>query len=122
MKEDTMKKTASYFSFFCGFAILLVWGILLATGQVIELRTDPFKTLFLLAAEFLTAFSLILGGFGLVTGKSWGLKADLAAVRHAALLHDFLYRRFGASNAPAHLLQHDCYSGVCFPLDLFLSP
>ena len=75
-----MRETASYFSILCGFAMLATWGFLLSTGRVPELQTDTFKTLFLLTAEFLTAISLILGGFGLATGKSWGLRADLAAL------------------------------------------
>ena len=60
-----MIKTASFFSLFCGITMLAVWGILLATGQFLELRSKPFEARFLLGAEFLTAASLILGGFGL---------------------------------------------------------
>jgi hypothetical protein len=74
------RKTASIFSLFCGASMLVVWGILLATGQVVELRTEPFGTVFLLGAEFLTATSLLAGGFGLLTRKNWGLRADLAAL------------------------------------------
>jgi hypothetical protein len=80
MIGETMIRIASIFSFFCGIAMLVVWGFLLATGQVAELRTSPFETLFLLGAEFLTATALLIGGFGLVTGKCWGLRADLAAL------------------------------------------
>ncbi len=75
-----MVKTASIFSLFCGIGMLVVWGILLATGQVVELRTSPFQAAFLLSAEFLTAASLILGGFGLLGRKSWGVRAILAAL------------------------------------------
>jgi hypothetical protein len=75
-----MKKAASIYSLFCGVCMLAVWGILLASGQVVELQTEPFGTIFLLGAEFLTAFSLLIGGVGLLTGRSWGLRADLAAL------------------------------------------
>lgn len=75
-----MKKTASIFSLFCGSAMLMVWGILLTTGQVVDLRTSPFQAAFLLGAELLTAVVLILGGYGLLTGKNWGLRANLAAL------------------------------------------
>ena len=75
-----MKKTASIFSLFCGISMLAVWGILLSTGQVVELQTEPFGTLFLLGAEFLTALSLLTGGVGLLTDRNWGLRADLAAL------------------------------------------
>ena len=75
-----MKKAASIFSIFCGVAMLVVWGILLFTGQVVELQTEPFGTAFLLGAEFLTAIALLVGGFGLLTERNWGLRADLAAL------------------------------------------
>jgi hypothetical protein len=97
-----MEKTASIFSIFCGIAMLVVWGILLATGKVNELRTSPYEAGFLLGAEFLTAFSLILGGVGLLTRKSWGLRADLLAL--GMLLYCTVYS-IGvfrqAGNAPA---------------------
>ena len=97
-----MIKTASIFSFFCGIAMLAVWGILLATGQFPELRSKPFEARFLLGAEFLTAVSLILGGFGLVTGKSWGLRADLAALGMLLYCAIFSTGTFGqAGNLPA---------------------
>ncbi len=75
-----MTKAASVFSLFCGVAMLAVWGVLLATGNVVELRSTPYQAGFLLGAEFLTAFALIFGGFGLLAGKKWGLKAELAAL------------------------------------------
>ena len=75
-----MKKAASIFSLFCGVSMFVVWGILLVTGRVVELRTEPFGTIFLLGAEFLTSISLLIGGFGLLSSKSWGLRTDLAAL------------------------------------------
>ena len=97
-----MIKTASFFSLFCGITMLAVWGILLATGQFLELRSKPFEARFLLGAEFLTAASLILGGFGLLRKKSWGLRMDLAAL--GMLLYCTIYSIgvFGqADNLPA---------------------
>ncbi len=75
-----MTKASSIFSLFCGVAMLATWGVLLATGQVPELKTAPFETSFLLAAEFITAISLLLGGFGLLAGKNWGLTAEQIAL------------------------------------------
>lgn len=74
------RKAASIFSLFCGVSMIAVWGVLLATGQIVELHTQPFGTIFLLGAEFLTALSLLIGGYGLLTGKNWGLRADQAAL------------------------------------------
>ncbi len=75
-----MTKASAFFSLFCGVAMLATWGFLLGTGQVPELQTSPFETSFLLAAEFTTAISLLLGGYGLLTGKIWGLTAELVAL------------------------------------------
>lgn len=97
-----MKKAASIFSLFCGITMLVVWGILLATGKVVELRTSPFQAIFLLGAELVTAVSLILGGFGLLTGTLWGLRADLAALGMLLYCAVFSIGFFGqAGNAPA---------------------
>lgn len=97
-----MKKTASIFSLLCGMAMVVVWGILFTTGQVVELRTSPFQALFLLGAELLTAVALILGGFGLLTGKRWGIRADLAALGMLLYCALFSIGVFGqAGNMPA---------------------
>ncbi len=96
-----MRKAASIFSLFCGAAMFVTWGTLLSTGQVVELKTEPFETLFLLAAEFLTAASLLVGGFGLLTKKSWGLRMDLAALGMLLYCTIFSTGALGAGNAPA---------------------
>lgn len=97
-----MKKAASIFSLFCGVAMLIVWGSLLVTGQVVDLQTKPFETVFLLAAEFLTAISLIIAGFGMLTEKKWGLRADLAALGMLLYCTVFSIGVFGqARNIPA---------------------
>ncbi len=75
-----MRKAAAIFSLFCGAAMLITWGTLLGTGRVPELNTTPLEAGFLLAAEFLTAFTLILGGFGLLSGRVWGFNTDVAGL------------------------------------------
>ena len=75
-----MTKAASIFSMFCGIAMLVTWGILLGAGQVTELKTSPFEAIALLVAEILTAIALIAAGYGLLRKRSWGLRADLAAL------------------------------------------
>jgi hypothetical protein len=44
------------------------WGFFLAMGAVPELRTEPIRVAFHLAAEFATAFSLLTGGIALLRG------------------------------------------------------
>jgi hypothetical protein len=75
-----INKAASIFSLFCGVTMLIVWAILLVAGNVTELRSSPFQAVFLLGVEFLTAISLLVGGYGLLAGKRWGVRADVAAL------------------------------------------
>ncbi len=96
-----MKKAAAIFSIFCGVAMLVVWATLLITGQVVELQTKPFETIFLLVAEFLTAAALLVGGIGLETEKSWGLRADLAALGMLLYCTIFSTGALGVGNTPA---------------------
>ena len=84
-----MRRAASIFSLFCGVAMLVVWTVLLATGQVVELRTTPLEAMALLCAEFITAGFLILGGCGALTNKTWGLRTELVAL--GALLYCAVY-------------------------------
>jgi hypothetical protein len=96
-----MRKKAAIFSLFCGVAMLVVWTILLARGLFVELETSPFKAMFLLAAEFLTAISLIVSGYGLLLGKSWGLRAGLAALGMLLYCTVFSIGALGSGNPPA---------------------
>ncbi len=75
-----MRKAASIFSLVCGVMMLLVWGVLLSTGNAPELRTKPLEAVFLLAAEFLTAASLIVGGWGSLSHRSWSFTMQLVAL------------------------------------------
>ena len=75
-----MTKAAAIFAILMGVLMLLVWGILLATGQEAAVSAGTPSALSLLAAEFLTAFSLLIGGYGLLTGRTWGLRAALVAL------------------------------------------
>ena len=45
-----------------GLLMLVMWGFLIAAGEVPELATGEAEIYFHLTAEFLTAFLLILGG------------------------------------------------------------
>jgi hypothetical protein len=56
------------------------WAMLLATGQMPELRTTPIQSAMHLGAEFLTALALLAGGVGLLTRRGWGLKIHLSSL------------------------------------------
>ncbi len=75
-----MRKAAAIFSLACGMTMLVVWGILLGTGNMPELRTKTLEAVSLLAAEFLMAASLIVGGWGTLSRKSWSFTMQLVAL------------------------------------------
>ena len=62
------------YSFVIGIAMIGMWTMFLLTGQVPELQTEPARIIMHLAAEFLTAFVLIIGGYALLTKKEWGIR------------------------------------------------
>lgn len=59
-------KFAGWYGITVGLLMFTMWGFFLATGQVPELQTEPFRISFHLAGEFLTALILFIGGFGLL--------------------------------------------------------
>ncbi len=75
-----MTKAAAIFAILMSVLMLIVWSILLATGQEAAVSAGTPSALSLLAAEFLTAFSLIISGYGLFTQRPWGLRAALVAL------------------------------------------
>jgi hypothetical protein len=66
-----MTKASAIFAILMGVLMLIVWGILIVTGQEAEVSAGTPSALFLLAAEFLTALSLIISGYGL-HWRRWG--------------------------------------------------
>jgi hypothetical protein len=63
---------ASVFALVVGAGMIGQWLFFLATGQVPELRTEPLRIRFHLAAEFATAIALLVGGIALLTNLTWG--------------------------------------------------
>ncbi|HSR29683.1 MAG TPA: hypothetical protein VLY63_03890 [Anaerolineae bacterium] len=71
---------ASVFAMVVGAGMIGQWLFFLATGQVPELKTEPYRIRFHLAAEFATAIALLVGGIALLTGQTWGRWFYLLAV------------------------------------------
>ena len=65
-----------------------LWAMLLATDQVPELATEPYRIMAHILAEVVTAVLLLVSGFGLFTKKVWGLKMFLFA--QGALLYTLI--------------------------------
>lgn len=57
-----------------------IWTALLGTEQVPEINTEPIYLLYHLTAEFLTAITLLIGGFGLFANRKWGLEIYLVSM------------------------------------------
>jgi peptidoglycan/LPS O-acetylase OafA/YrhL len=79
------KRIAAIYAIVVGMGMFGMWTMLVITGQVPELQTEPIRIAFHLAAEFLTAALLVVGGLGLLTNRRWGYGLFLVAL--GALLY-----------------------------------
>ena len=79
-----LRKTAAIYSIVVGLAMIGIWMMLLITGQDPELQnslqTEPIAVGLHLAAEFLTAIILLIGGFGLIADRGWAVKVFLLSM------------------------------------------
>ena len=57
--------------------MISLWVMLLSTGQVPELATEPYRIMAHILAEVVTAALLLVSGFGLFKQKGWSLKMFL---------------------------------------------
>ncbi len=73
-----MKKRSAVFALAMGILMVLVWVVYIATDQADF--TAPLEATALLAAEALTALTLIAGGIGILTGKVWGISIHIASL------------------------------------------
>ena len=70
---------AGLFSILVGVVIVIVWGWLIASGDVPELEARPLGTLFHIIGELLTAVVLIVAGWGLIKDTPWARKLHILA-------------------------------------------
>lgn len=91
-----IKKIGAGYTVLIGLSMLGFWCMLLAGNRMPELATQPAYAAFHLAAEALTAASLILGGVGTLLRKRFGAK--LYPVSLGMLLYSVL-------NAAGYFLQ-----------------
>lgn len=68
------------YSLLVGLMMAGMWTAFILMGQVPELETRPTEIAFHLAAEFLTAFSLLAGGMGLLLRRPWGYAVNMAGL------------------------------------------
>ena len=67
-------KFAGWYGVVVGVCMLAMWSFFLATGQVPEIQTEPYRIAFHLAAEFATAICLFISGLGLLRKLTWAVK------------------------------------------------
>lgn len=60
-----------------GILMFAQWIFFLATGQVPELQSEPWRIALHLAAEFITAAGLIVAGVAVLRRTAWGSKVYL---------------------------------------------
>lgn len=60
--------------------MLAQWGFFLATGQVPELQTEPWRIAFHLLGEAATAITLIVSGVALLKRRPWARDAAFVAL------------------------------------------
>ena len=75
-----LEKLQSIYSIIIGIAMICMWLVFIATNQVPEVKTAPIKITYHLIAEFLTAILLLIGGYGLLTKRVWGLHLYLISM------------------------------------------
>jgi hypothetical protein len=73
-------KLAGWYGLVVGLLIIGQWSFFLLAGQVPELRTEPIRIGFHLAAELATALALITAGWAVVRARAWGRPALLLAL------------------------------------------
>ncbi len=70
--QSNEMRLAAWYGILVGLSMFAQWGLFLATGQVPEVKTEPIRLAFHLAAEWSTALALIAGGIGLLGRLPWG--------------------------------------------------
>ncbi len=75
-----IKKIAAGYSIFMGVSMIGMWTFFYVTGGIPEINTEPAEITMHLIAEFTTAITLILGGFGLILNQKWGFQTYLLSM------------------------------------------
>jgi hypothetical protein len=74
-----LRKIAAIYCLLVGISMFGMWSVFIASGSVPEFDERPAEIGLHLIAEFATALSLIIAGYGLLSKKSWGLNSYIFA-------------------------------------------
>lgn len=72
-------KFAAFFSIIVGGGMIAQWTMSYLSHQIPELKTEPIRIGFHLAAELATALCLIVSGIALLVGAGWAIPCFLVA-------------------------------------------
>jgi hypothetical protein len=70
---------AAIFALVVGAGMIAQWSMSYLTGQIPELRSEPIRIGFHLAAEMTTALCLIASGLGIIFKQDWGIPLFIVA-------------------------------------------
>jgi len=70
---------AAYYSIFIGIMIIIQWVFFILTGNVPELTTAFWEIIFHIIVEFLTAFILLISGWGILSKHKSAIQGNLGA-------------------------------------------
>lgn len=71
---------SGWFAILVGVCMLVQWAMFLLTGNVPEVRTEPIRLGFHVAAELSTAVLLLVSGAGALNARRWGRPLLLVAL------------------------------------------
>lgn len=60
--------------------MVIQWAFFYLSGQIPELETEPYRILFHIVGEMVTAAGLVIGGVGLLGSLVWGRTVYLLAM------------------------------------------
>ena len=75
-----VKKLAALYSIFIGICMIGMWGFLLVSGNVPEVKTEFTKIAFHLFSEFSTAILMMVSGIGIIKKRGWAVKLFLVSM------------------------------------------
>jgi len=70
----------AFFAILVGTGMIIQWTLSYIKEQIPELQTEPIRIKFHIAAEMLTAASLLVAGIGLLVSAPWATPLFLVAV------------------------------------------
>jgi len=79
-KNPPSMRFVAWYGIVVGTLMVVQWAFLLASGQVVELRSEPVRIAFHLAGELIAGVGLVVAGSALLRGLAWAKLLYLVAV------------------------------------------